>query len=738
MQVHGLRFLRIEILLALLAVPLLTASCGPRQVWGVPVEELRGQIAKGTYTSLASVDFSAQDPRDALSLSPEAPYYLSFVFTAMGKPAQSQRMLELAWDRSPSPWKEEAGVLLAQAENEQKEYGKAIEISRRLLGANVPVDLQQCARRALVEALYWSKDDAAALAEAERLASPDPEVLLFRAVSSLRLGLPEAHALMLRLFTSERVSALHGRAYTFLAAEPAFLQIFSAQDQDLLSAKNALVQGDWATGIPAHGDGAGRHGPRAALRRRPYRRPGELLRVRGPAGRGREIPGEARSAAGRPGAHGRAGAGGKTVPAAEGRAPRAPAPARGGGGGGHPCTARPCAVADPRHARVGQSPGSHPADRRGDGLLERPRVFLRPAGKLDCRACHREKMGHPCRPLGGAGGIRSRRRARAALLPAGARVAGGEIARLPGEPRSTARDLFLDAARRDESGYYGILSASILGQVPDRSSPAAAAVQEPVGQQPAARIALDPVVMGFLPYGLSSLAYSRLWAMRDGLSDDQLIEAARRFAQAGDTRSSMYLVGAVGRRRRLTESELELYYPKAFSDLIDPLAARARIPDHILYALVREESYFDADIVSSAGAVGLSQLMPSTAAGVAKGLQMNDPDLRDPATNLAIGVRHLQDLLSSVDSPTKALLSYNAGMKRLRQWERSARGFPVDLFVESVPIAETRGYVRKILVSAVMYASLYADADPREAALSFLNIEKKSLDTAGPRGLRAR
>ena len=204
----------------------------------------------------------------------------------------------------------------------------------------------------------------------------------------------------------------------------------------------------------------------------------------------------------------------------------------------------------------------------------------------------------------------------------------------------------------------------------------------------------------------------------------------------------MYLVGVVGRRRRLSQPELLLYYPKAFSELIEPLAAQARIPDHILYGLVREESYFDADIVSSAGAVGLSQLMPSTAAGVAKSLQLSDPDLRDPATNLAIGVRHLQDLLSIVDSPTKALLSYNAGMKRLRQWERAARGFPVDLFVESVPIAETRGYVRKILVTAVMYASLYADADPREAALSFLNIQKRPLDdtesSAGPRGLRSR
>jgi len=191
----------------------------------------------------------------------------------------------------------------------------------------------------------------------------------------------------------------------------------------------------------------------------------------------------------------------------------------------------------------------------------------------------------------------------------------------------------------------------------------------------------------------------------------------------------MYLLGVLARRRRLTLTELQLYYPKAFGNIIEPLAAGAGIPDHILYGLVREESYFDADIVSSAGAIGLSQLMPATAAFVAARMRLTDPDLRDPQTNLAIGVRHLKDLLSMVDSPTKALISYNAGRTRLRQWERAAKGLSADLFVESLPIAETRQYVRKILVSAVMYAFLYQDADPREAALSFFGIERKPLES---------
>jgi len=190
----------------------------------------------------------------------------------------------------------------------------------------------------------------------------------------------------------------------------------------------------------------------------------------------------------------------------------------------------------------------------------------------------------------------------------------------------------------------------------------------------------------------------------------------------------MYFMGYIARTRKLTLQELQMYYPRGYADLVEPLARDAGIPDHIVYGMVREESYFDARIVSSAGAVGLSQLMPSTAASVAQRLRIVDPDLRDPATNLSIGVRHLRDLVGTAGSTTKALLAYNAGMSRLRQWERASPGLPADLFVEAAAIAETRDYVKKILVSSVMYAFLYRDADPRDAALSFFSIRAGPLE----------
>ena len=737
MRAHGSPFLRIEVLLALLAFPLYTAGCGPRLVWGIPADELSARLAKCEYATLAQVDLASQDPGEAFSLSPEAPFYLSFVFDTIDRPAQSLPMLEAAWSRSPSPWKEEAGVLLAQRYVSQKDYGKAIDVTRRLLASVGFSNLEQRARRVLVEALYWNREDAAALEEAARLAAPDPEVLLFRAVGSLRLGLDTARGLMLRLFIRERTSALHGRAYAFLAAEPAFLALFSAEEQGLMTAKNAFVQADWARGIALMESTLGSLDPARFA-------DGALVVDLGNAY----------------GYAGREAAGAKFM---EKLAVRLTGQARAdaleqSGRLFRRIKDFPKALAL-LEAAAGASPSAAQRDRAYWFLLD-VRIAQNGSGLtrwIESEAASWSDPGYFSDLLEKkiADWVTGKRWSTLAGLWKALESAGpddiraqlsyvlarawqeGEAALLPGTPPLSARDLFLDAIGRDPMGYYGIMSASILGQLPDRAVPAAATdsaatdsmvSDSTASDSTASGVALDPVVMGFIPFGLTSQAYARLWAMRESLSDAELLEAARRLARAGDTRSSMYLVGALRRRRRLTVPELQQYYPKAFAGIIDPLAAATGIPDHILYGLVREESYFDADIVSSAGAIGLSQLMPATAAAVARGLRMTNPDLRDPATNLTIGARHLEALLSNVDSPTKALLSYNAGMTRLRQWERASRGLPVDLFVESVPIAETREYVRKILVSSVMYAFLYKDADPREAALSFFNMQRRTLD----------
>jgi soluble lytic murein transglycosylase len=126
-------------------------------------------------------------------------------------------------------------------------------------------------------------------------------------------------------------------------------------------------------------------------------------------------------------------------------------------------------------------------------------------------------------------------------------------------------------------------------------------------------------------------------------------------------------------------------------------------------ALVREESAFEAEAVSWVGAVGLTQLMPPTAEEVARRLGMRAPDLTDPLTNLRLGIWHLAGLRQYAGAFSRVMMAYNAGLGRLRSWEREFGPLPDELFAEAVPYSETRLYARQVLVAAVIYGVLYLD-----------------------------
>ena len=708
-------FRKIELLIALLAFPLLTAGCGPKVVWGIPADDLMGRFAKGNYDALAGVDFQTQDPDQALGISPQAPFYLSFLFDSLNRPEQAKRMLELAWNRSPQPWRDEAGLSLAQRLLDGQAYPRAGEIARTVIAGMGSADVKARAQRILVEALYWTKEDQATLDEAARLVNPDPEVLLFRAVSSLRLGRSDAHDLVLKLFIAQKVSPLHGRMYAFLQGSPTYLGIFSDVERNLILGKEDLLQGSWVPGITLL---------QAVMSTYPPARAEDSV-----------LPLDMATAYM---ASGRTASGARflesLIPRMQGQALMDSLEQA----GRLYRRARDGARAMPLFRLLARTAfTSEQRDRARwyvlDLLLSQARPDL--MSQIQSEAAQWGDPTYFTSLLDDTVSSLIQTRSWSALVglwralgdrappDVGARMAyvlgraweAGLFPRSVSLPAESARELFRQAVQRSPASYYGVLAASMLDEVPDSAVPADA-VQK--GQPPA----LDPLIAGFLPFGLTSQAYARFAAMKDALSDDSLLEASRAIAQAGDYRNAMYLMVALAGRRRLTVDELRQLYPQAFQSLIDEQSREAGIPIHVLYGLVREESYFDPDIVSSAGAVGLAQLMPATAAPVAASLHIDKPDLTDPATNLAIGARHLRALIGNAGSIPKALLSYNAGLARLRQWERAGGKLPLDLFVETVPIIETRGYVRKILVSSVMYALLYHDADPRQAALSFFEL----------------
>ncbi len=147
-----------------------------------------------------------------------------------------------------------------------------------------------------------------------------------------------------------------------------------------------------------------------------------------------------------------------------------------------------------------------------------------------------------------------------------------------------------------------------------------------------------------------------------------------------------------------------LAYPRAYWAAVEQIARQEALDPFLILAVAREESRFDPRAVSSAGAVGLMQLLPSTARGLDADVGLDD--LLDPQVSLRLGARYLAEQLRRFGDLRLALVAYNAGPGRARTL--AARGIrDPDALVERVPYAETRAYLRRVLQSYGIYRWLY-------------------------------
>ena len=155
----------------------------------------------------------------------------------------------------------------------------------------------------------------------------------------------------------------------------------------------------------------------------------------------------------------------------------------------------------------------------------------------------------------------------------------------------------------------------------------------------------------------------------------------------------------------------EIAYPNAFRELIEKHTRTAGVEPDLLQALMREESALDPKALSWAGALGLTQLMPYTAKGVAQQLKIKNfrvEALLEPDLNIRLGAHYLGELIKKFDGHTPfAVGSYNAGSGAVNRWRSERPGMPLDAWVEEVPIAETRGYIKRVLRSYNTYQLLY-------------------------------
>ena len=150
-------------------------------------------------------------------------------------------------------------------------------------------------------------------------------------------------------------------------------------------------------------------------------------------------------------------------------------------------------------------------------------------------------------------------------------------------------------------------------------------------------------------------------------------------------------------------------YPLPYQPELERLAPQAGVDPMQVAGLVRQESGFERDAVSRAGAIGLMQLLPKTAKKLARRLKLRyaRDRLFDPDYNLRLGTVYFADLRNRLGSTEGALAAYNAGDDRVVGWQ-AGRNFeePAE-FVESIPFTETRDYVQIVMRNSAIYQALY-------------------------------
>jgi soluble lytic murein transglycosylase len=153
----------------------------------------------------------------------------------------------------------------------------------------------------------------------------------------------------------------------------------------------------------------------------------------------------------------------------------------------------------------------------------------------------------------------------------------------------------------------------------------------------------------------------------------------------------------------------EILYPLAYWQTVSEVSDALQLDPLLLLSVIREESRFQSDALSPAGAIGLMQLMPQTAkrAALHERIEINGREsISVVENNIRLGSRYLSQLVEEFGSVPASLAAYNAGEQRVRQWREAGNFASDDEFVEDIPYQETRDYVKRILGSYYKYLQM--------------------------------
>ena len=274
-----------------------------------------------------------------------------------------------------------------------------------------------------------------------------------------------------------------------------------------------------------------------------------------------------------------------------------------------------------------------------------------------------------------------------------------------GEPHSFA-DL---ATRRD---YYGFLAAA---QIRADAELQAAPPRQLTRKEEARLLAIPGIARAVELFAVGDdLNARREWYRMIEQQDQNTQQAMAYLAQ----RMGKLFLAIQTANRADARNDLTLRFPSAYAVAYQEASLRHSIDPYLLQAITRQESAFQVKAKSSAGALGLMQVMPATAKlairrgglttvmGSGSG-KVVEQDLVIPERNIEIGSYHLAWLLRRYSGLRPlAIAAYNAGESRVDRWLRRARSIPMDVWIETIPFKETRNYVQNVLAFEVVYREL--------------------------------
>ncbi len=297
---------------------------------------------------------------------------------------------------------------------------------------------------------------------------------------------------------------------------------------------------------------------------------------------------------------------------------------------------------------------------------------------------------------------------------------------------------FRTAARRFPGTFFGQQAKLRTESQPGEPDPATPNWLQPFLRERAAPIA------GAIPPGHASEAQRAEWMSQAGLLDpaEKILNHVLYRLPAGP--ASLQLARTAGKVEtengdwdealrgmiralphylelqpdQLRPSDWKLLFPAPYPADIAAAAAHFGLNQSLVLGLIRQESGFDPESVSSAHARGLMQLELGTARQMLELLpenwrrlkgpgRLSASDLFQPGLNLALGTAELHQLLEEFNAPAYALAGYNAGRLRVEQWQQQYPGMAMDAFIESVPFTQTRDYIQAVLRNATRYREIY-------------------------------